>query len=372
MRVHRILSCIVAAAIGSTRLAATEFRTLPVNPTPAQACRNLAQANVGWTDPVMADQERSAQAHARLRSGHGPAIPEDGRIIRIMISGGMGNFGPVPPESIIAWQSPDRQWQVSRVFQSNGPPAGLEFPYPPKWPEPAGAVEREGIYPPPDDRWEVEDGTLSAGDAAKLEALLAAPCMKREPAEMPRDLPVRRGDVEYCVPDSTYTSVEIREGGASRLYQRPCRLLGPVGAIVGVVSKAPRQSTTVRFRRAELYTQDGAATVDGMHQFLAHRLPGAQWQAQDLPGRVTVESYRRLGPCTGEFSGRTEDGTAVKFTRDWSQSRSTEYWPDGATARFYFDKDEKKVERVTMSGTVAALKLDGAKAWISSFCKSAD
>jgi hypothetical protein len=370
MRRLKLAIAILSAAPTATPATAASFATLPPDPTPAQACANLAQARYKWDDPTVAEPASADKVHVDLRQGHGPAIPPAGRRISLTISGGMGNDGPMGPESVIAWQAADGVWHVSRVFHSGRPPAMPDYPAPPQWPEPPGTVERGGIVELPDGTWDVAEGELTGEQAAELEALLAAPCFGREPASLPFELPLRRGGKEYCVPDSASWGIAIRDGGTTRAYYRPCRLLGPVGAIVGLITSVPLHDAGARISRADLYRADDNPDAGRLHDFLAHRLPGARWESPTLTEPVIVRSYRRTGPCSGEIVATSErDPTAapVTFTRDWTSTKLIDLWPDGATARIYFDEDHP--DRVTMAGTVAALKVEGAVAWLPVLCK---
>src|SRR4029079_12942232 len=100
MRQAKLAIALVAAA-SMTMPAQAEFQSLPPNPTPQQACANLAQARYKWDDPTLTDPAALDKLHADTREGHGPAIPPSDRLIRIFITGGMGNEGLVGPESIV-------------------------------------------------------------------------------------------------------------------------------------------------------------------------------------------------------------------------------------------------------------------------------
>jgi hypothetical protein len=361
----------LVAAASMTMPAQAEFQSLPPNPTPQQACTNLAQAKYKWNDPTVTDATRLDNLHADARGGHGPAIPPSERMIRIFVTGGMGNEGPVGPESVVAWQTPDAVWHVSRVFHSGRPPQPPEYPLAPKWPETAGSTERAGIFENPDGTWEVQGGELSPAAAASLEAMLAAPCFDREPGGMPADLPLRHGPKEYCYPDSAFWNIEIRERGKDRGYARPCRLFGPIGGIVGLIDGALSYRAELPLQRKTLYESDDNPTLAGLQDFFVHRLPGARWESPDLAQPVIVKSYRPTGPCTGEVVAAPQGdppGEPITFARDWSNPAGIELWPEGATTRLYF-KDRDHPDRVTLGGTVAALKVEGAAAWMPQLCK---
>lgn len=368
MPLRRLKLAVALIATGSTAhpAMARPFESLPPDPTPAQACANLAQAKYKWDDPAVPLPKTIAD----LREAHGPDIPPSERMISLIIDGGMGNEGPMGPESIVAWLGPDAVWHVSRVFHSRRPPDPPEYPAAPKWPEPAGTVEPSGIFELPDSTWDVEEGEMTGAEAAALDAMLAAPCFDREPASMPVNLPLRHGPTEYCVPDSASWSLLIRDRGTARGYGRPCRLLGPVGAVIDLITSVPLRAHRATLSRKDLYAIDERPTADGLHAFLAHALPGARWQSPDMAGPVIVKAYRQTGPCTAEITGVPEGDPAaapITFTRDWTTARQIDLWPDGATARLYFKEDNP--DRVALGGTVAALKVEGAAAWLPSLCK---
>lgn len=342
------------------------FQSLGANPSPEEACRNLAQAKFKWTDPAVADAGRFDQMHSQLRGVYGGGRPEGEPAIRVLVSGGMGGEGLVGPESVVASKNADGAWQVSRVYRSFRPPPSPEFPAPPLWPEPSGAAERPGIIGPRDGERDAWFGQLPQAQGQRLDALLAAPCMSKEPAGMPLDLKLRGGGIEPCYPDSASWSIEISEGGRTRAFGRSCRLLGPVGAIVNLLQNANLPSVSDPVLRKDLYAVDPAPSFSKLHAFLAARLPGARYESPHLSG--TVISYRRLGRCDGELAIQSSSGKEV-IRREWDKVTSVELWPDQATVKIYL---QEPPDKLTFGGTVAALKVEGAATWIQVLCSSKD
>ena len=335
--------------------------------SPAEACANLAQVKVAFEDPAYADLAALDARHEEIRRGAAPATPEAPRFLRVLIGGGMTNEGPGGPESVVASKDAAGAWQVSRIYHSYRSPPSPEYPMPPQWPQPAGMGEKQGVFEPGD--WTVihQAGALTAEQGAALEARLAAPCFGQEPAYLPRELPLSSGAFAMCPHDPIFWSLEVREAGAARVYGRPCRLIGPVGAVIALISSAPvRQIPAALAKRSDVYAADSTPTLEETQAFVAAVLPGALFRSGDgAPARIV--SYTPGKACDGTLRIQPAgEGAAVDLYRDWDAIRSFPGWPDGADS--VLDRGDG-VDRFTFDGTTMAMMFDGAMGGFSFLCR---
>jgi len=330
--------------------------------SPAEACANLKQAKVAFEDPAFADLAALDARHEEVRGDPALVKPETPRFLRVMIGGGMTNEGPGGPESVVAWQDASGEWLVSRVYRSYRSPPSPEYPMPPLWPQPAGMGEKAGVFQPGD--WSVihQAGKLTAEQGAALDAMLAAPCFGEETAYLPRELPLASGDFAMCPHDPIFWSLEVHEGGAARVYGRPCRLIGPVGAVISIVSSARLgQVPAALSKRSDVYAADETPTLAETQAFAAAVLPGALFKTGEDAAR-RILSYRPGKACDGTL--RLED--AGEVYRDWSAVKSLPGWPDGADS--VFDHGDG-VDRITFDGTTRAMMFDGAIGGFTFLCR---
>jgi len=330
--------------------------------TPAEACVNLKQAKVAFEDPAYADLAALDARHEEVRGSPALVTPEAARFLRIMIGGGMTNEGPGGPESVVAWRDAAGAWSVSRIYHSYRSPPSPEYPMPPQWPQPAGKGDKPGLFQPGDWTLIHQAGTMTTEQGAALDAMLAAPCFGQEPAYLPRELPLSSGDFAMCGYDPIFWSLEVHEGGTARVYGRPCRLIGPVGAVISMVSSARLGQVPAAFsRRSDVYAADDTPTLAETQAFAAAVLPGALFKTgEEAPRRIL--SYTPGKACDGTL--RLEGAGEVH--RDWSSVKSLPSWPDGADS--IFDHGDG-VDRLTFDGTTRAMMFDGAIGGFTFLCR---
>ena len=159
----------------------------------------------------------------------------------------------------------------------------------------------------------------------------------------------------------------MREAGAARVYGRPCRLIGPVGAVIALISSAPvRQIPAALAKRSDVYAADPTPTLEETQAFVAAVLPGALFRSGDgAPARIV--SYTPGKACDGTLRIQPAgEAAAVDLYRDWDAIRSFPGWPDGADS--VLDRGDG-VDRFTFDGTTMAMMFDGAMGGFSFLCR---
>lgn len=349
------MSALLALSLAMpARAAPRELREVDPAMTPRELCDNLRQLDLRRLKPTATPPDRS-DTHARMQAGL-PAPDEAAPVmIRALVGGGMGARGPAGLESVIAWRDGSGRWHAQRAEEGDGRAMDPELPLAPLWPDPSPRPMMEGRIPTPGGM-RLTSGPISPGESALLDkALLADSCIDLEPPSFPTELPLRRGGKTYCVPDSAWRHLEIRQAGTVRRFIRPCQSIGPVGLIGRTLDGLALPGAPVVRNRSDLYNGTSDATAPSLRAFLTERLPGVRYRDSTGEGVITVISH--VAPCETRLELAVADGSKRSVAVRWKEPRSYPLWiEDGVVALGRDGGDPSWIA----PGTTLALQLQGA------------
>lgn len=354
---------LVLGLISQAPAKAREFKSVDSSMTPRQLCDNLLQVSLRKLRPMTEAGDRSA-AHASLQQGLPPVKGSPPVVIRTLVGGGMGAYGPAGLESIVAWRDEGGRWRAQRAEE---PSAGFvpypEVPLAPLWPDPNPKPLIEGHVPQPGGLT-LSSGQLSPGASAALDkALLDDSCINVEPPSLPPTLPLRRGGTAPCVPDSAWWHVEIRQGDVVRRYSRPCWTIGPVGLIAKTLDLAALPSAPIVKSRADLYNGTDAPTAASLRDFFTAKLPGIRYR--DKEGEAVITAVRHTAPCASKLDLETGDGSRREVEVSWTGERSFPQWISNGVVRLGMDDSGPSW---IAPGSTVALQLQGAMFHMHHLC----
>lgn len=241
-----VASLLSAAVAGAQPNPSTERAA----PAKRSACPWLETIDYSRLTPGHTPQSLS-EARASLRAGDQPNLGAADVVIRFFAPPGFGG-------SRSTWATAQRVHGRWRLVREDRPLVSAPPPPPDAPPDPDDARPqrpRSPIIP--------LTAPLEADRAAILDAVLADPCLAREPDTAPAALPLRGGGLDICGDGASFF-LQIERASSVRTFAHACTPRWRAGAIKRALEGAqgdPAQSLTVHSLTPRIFVDDANRNI---------------------------------------------------------------------------------------------------------------